>query len=97
MQADAAEATKLFSVLGKHGFLLAVELRSIEVPQGQVTLIIPGAGAKPGPLFGALRLIAGLSKTEVKEQKVDGRAVSFIDFGPVRLAWWAEAAHARLD
>src|SRR5262249_8136105 len=97
MQADAAEATKLFSVLGKHGFILAVEVRSIEVPQGQVTLIIPGAGAKPGPLFGALRLIAGLSKADVREKKVDGRAVSFIDFGVVRLAWWAEGGHALVN
>ena len=53
MQADAKAAATLFPLLGKHGFILAGELRELEPPQGQIFLILPGMGEKPEPLFGA--------------------------------------------
>ena len=56
MQADAAEASKLLSLISKKGFILAAEVRSVEGPQWQITLILPDAGPKPGPLAAALRL-----------------------------------------
>jgi hypothetical protein len=96
MQSDATEATKLFNVLGKNGFILAAEVRSLEPPQGQVTIILPDAGAKPEPLFGALRLATGFAKVPVKEEKVNGRNVSSIALPPVTLAWWVEGKHAVL-
>jgi hypothetical protein len=94
LQADAAEAARLLPVLGRNGFLLAVEERSLEPPQVQATLIEPGAGAKPDPLFGTIRLFARLAQVEVKETKVDGRAVSYLPLDPLRLAWWIEGKHA---
>jgi hypothetical protein len=94
LQADATEAAKLFAVLGDSGFVFAAEVRSVEPPQGQVTLIIPGGAAKSGPLFGALRLAVGLAKGEVNARKVEGRAVEVVEAGPVHIAWWVEGKHA---
>src|SRR5438552_5487758 len=54
LQEDAAQAPKLLGLLSQHGLVVAVEVRSLEPPSVQATLILPGAGAKPGPLFGTL-------------------------------------------
>jgi hypothetical protein len=94
MQADAKSAAALLPMLGKHGFILAGELRRLEPPQGQIFLVFPGMGETPDPLFGALRLAVGLGKGEVKEQKVAGRTVATVELPPVHLAWWAEGKHA---
>jgi hypothetical protein len=94
MQADAAEAAKLMGVLGKNGFVLAAEVRALEPPQAQLTLIVPDAGARPDPLFGALRLVANFAKAKLEEKKIDGRAVTVIALPPVHLAWWVEGKHA---
>src|SRR5256884_432550 len=69
LQSDAAEAGKLLGLLSDHGFVLAVEIRSILPPSAQVTLIVPDAGDKPGGLFGAAGLIAGLAKAPIQKKK----------------------------
>jgi hypothetical protein len=93
MQDDAREAAKVLNVLGQTGFIFAAEVRSVEPPDGQITLILPGAGAKPDPVFGAIRLAAGLAKVPVKEQKVAGQMVGSIDLAPLHLAWWVAGKH----
>jgi hypothetical protein len=94
MQADAAETAKLMGVLGKNGFVLAAEVRGLEPPQAQLTLVVPDAGAKPDSLFGAFRLVANFAKAKLEEKTFDGRAVSFVALPPVHLAWWVEGKHA---
>jgi hypothetical protein len=89
---DAAQAAKLLPLLGKHGFILAAELRDLE-PSGSVTLILPGAGATPEPLLGALRLATALAKLKVVEKKIDGRAAHLLDLPGAALAWWVEGKH----
>ncbi len=93
LQNDAAEATRVLSLLGQNGFILAAELRGIDIPGGQITLLIPNAGAKPEPALGAMRLITNLAKAPVKRRKVEGRDVQFLVFGIVTLAWWVEGQH----
>jgi hypothetical protein len=94
LQADAAEAAKLPGVLTERGFVFALEVRALDPPAGQVTLIVPDAGAGSASLAGAVRLGAGLAKAEVKALKVGGRAVEAVQAGPVSLAWWNEGPHA---
>ena len=94
LQADASEAAKLLPMLGQNGFIVAIEVRSVDPPEGQITIILPNAGEKPGPLFGALTLVAGLNKVEMKELKVGKKTVNTIDLTPVHLAWWVEGKHA---
>jgi hypothetical protein len=94
MQTDAAEAAQVLNLIGQKGFLLAIEVRSLEPPEAEATVIVPNVGDKPGPLFGAIRLIAGLAKADIKESKLAGRATSAIEVGPIHLAWWAEGKHA---
>jgi hypothetical protein len=94
LQKDSAEAGKLLGLLGDQGFVLAIEGRSVLPPSAQVTLIVPGAGAKPGPLFGTLRLVTSLAKVPVKEVKADGHTYSVIEAGPASLGWWIEGQHA---
>ena len=88
MQADAAEASKLPAVLSKNGFLLAAEVRSVDGPEWQVTLILPDAGPKAEALFATLRLTAALNKLPVKDAKTEGLAVSSINAGQVYATWW---------
>jgi hypothetical protein len=97
LQDDAADAPKLLTELGKHGFLLTAEVRGLEPPQVQVTLVIPDAGEKPGPLFSALRLGTALAKVEVAESKIAGRTVWHFTAGPVQAAWWIEGKHAMVS
>jgi hypothetical protein len=94
LQADAAEATKALDLLGKHGVLVGFEMRSVEPPQLQLTVVVPDVGAKPDPLFGALRLITTLTRADVKTKKLDGRTVHAVSAEGVHLAWWLEGKHA---
>jgi hypothetical protein len=96
LQKDAAAASKLPGLIGQNGFALAVEVRSLETPQGSVTLVLPGLGDAPAPAFGALRLVAHLAKAPLKEQKIDGRAVTSLAAPGVTVAWWAEGKHVVL-
>ncbi len=93
LQADAAEAGKALDLLGKHGIIAGFELRSVEPPQMQFTLIVPDAGAKPEPLFGALRLVTTLYRADVKTKKLEGRTVHSVVLDPVHVAWWVEGKH----
>jgi hypothetical protein len=93
LQNDAAEATKVLSLLGQNGFILAAEVRGVTIPGGQVTLVIPNAGAKPEAALSAMRLVTNLAKAPVKRRKVEGRDVQFLVLGIATLAWWAEGQH----
>jgi hypothetical protein len=79
LQADAAQAPKLLSMLAQQGFVLAAEARKMEPLEGQATLILPSAGNQPGPLLGTLRLIAGLTGLKIKESTIDGQVVHHIE------------------
>jgi hypothetical protein len=96
MQADAKAAAKLFPQLGKHGFILAGQLRQLDPPQGDLFLILPGMGEDPDPFFGALRLAVGLSQGQIHETKIAGRTVASLELPPVNLSWWVEGKHAVL-
>ena len=97
LRADAGEAPKLLGMIGNQGLVLGIEVRKLEPPEAQATLILPGAGAKPEPLFATLRLIAGLSGVEIKEVKTDGRTLHHLDAGFVQIAAWAQGKHALLS
>lgn len=96
MQTDAKAAATLFPKLGKHGFILAGQLRQLDPPQGELFIILPGMGGDPDPLFGALRLAIGLGQGKIEEQKVAGRTVASLDLSPLHMAWWVEGQHAIL-
>jgi hypothetical protein len=93
LQADSLEAVKALPLLGDHGFVLGVELRGLEPPDGQVTLIFPDVGEKPAPLLAALRVGTALANLEIKERKVAGRTVYQLPGSPVPAAWWLEGKH----
>jgi hypothetical protein len=94
MRMEAREAARLLPLLGEKGCLLAVEVRRLEPPQAQLTLVVPDVGPGATSVFAVLRLAAGLARAEVKESKVEGRAVAALDLGGAWLAWWAEGKHA---
>jgi hypothetical protein len=97
MQADGAEAAKVLSVIGQTGFILAAEVRSLEPPQGELTLVLPNAGDRSKPLFSLVRLVSNLARAEVKEHKINDRTVYHLEVPegvPVHLSWWLEGKHA---
>jgi hypothetical protein len=96
IQTDGAEAAKLLDVVGKHGVILGVEVRTLEPPAVQGTLIFPQAGNPNGPFQALIRTAAYLAKQEVKEQKISGRNVMVLQAGPVQVVAWIEGADAVL-
>jgi hypothetical protein len=94
MQAEARVAAGLLPLLGKKGLVLAAEVRSLEPPHAQLTVIVPDAGTGPTPVSAALRLAAGLARAQVKEAKLEGRQVASLDLNGAFLAWWTEGSSA---
>jgi hypothetical protein len=94
IQADARNALHLLPLIGQKGFLVAVEVRGLEPPQAQVTMIVPDVGAGKNPVDAALRLAAGVARAAVKDVKVDGRSAGALDLGGAALVWWSEGGHA---
>jgi hypothetical protein len=95
VQVDAGKAPRLVPALGKHGFILAAEVRGIEPPDGQVTLIVPEAAEDADSFFAALRLAASLAPrpVQIKDVRVEGRTVYQVAGSPVPTAWWVEGRH----
>jgi hypothetical protein len=96
IQTDGAEAIKLLDILGKHGVILGIEVRALDPPAAQGTLIFPQAGKPDGPFLALVRIISNLAKVELKEQKIAGRGVFVVPAGPVQIAAWIEGADAVL-
>src|SRR5262249_31007152 len=96
IQTDGAEAIKLLDLVGKHGLILGVEVRSLDPPAVQGTLILPQAGKPEGPCLALIQTISYLAKIDLKEQKIGGRGVYVIPAGPVIVAAWIEGADAVL-
>ena len=95
IQADVAEAVKIVPALSVHGIVVGVEIRGLEPPTAQLTLIVPDMGKAPGPLFGALHLLKSGLEADVKELKISGRTVYHLRPDPlIHLAWWVEGKHA---
>ncbi len=95
IQADVAEAVKVVPALSVHGVVLGLEVRGLDPPTAQLTLIVPNLGKAPGPLFGALHLLKSGLVADVKELKISGRTVYHLQPHPlVHLAWWVEGKHA---
>ncbi|HEV8061206.1 MAG TPA: hypothetical protein VGP68_15100 [Gemmataceae bacterium] len=74
IQADVAEALKLVPALSLHGVVVGVEVRGLEPPTAQFTLIVPDLGKAPMPLFGALRLLRIGLESDLKDAKTSGPA-----------------------
>jgi hypothetical protein len=93
LQDDARAATRLLEVITKKGLLLAIEARTLEPPQAQLTVIIPDGAADFQSLAGALRLGAAVAGVEVKESQPADRKVASLDLGGIFLTWWTEGKH----
>jgi len=90
MTADAAEAGKLFSQLGQKGFVVALDVASLEPADAQFYFIVPDVGEKSAPFLGSFRLIANMNRGPIKEEKVKQRTVFRIDIPFLTIAWWIE-------
>jgi hypothetical protein len=78
-QRDVARAPKLGHLLARHGLIIAAETRLALPPDIQATLIVPGAGPDPSPLFSTVRLFALLNELEVHDGKFAGRSVQYLN------------------
>ncbi len=97
MQADANEAAKLLPALSQNGFIFAAEVRDVEGPSWQATLLLPGSDPKSEPLAAALRLTADLAKLPVKDVKsgdLTAHSIGVESF--VYATWWQEGTNAVL-
>ena len=90
LQDDVSEAPKLVPTFTRNGFILAAEVRGIQPPQAQLTLILPGAGAEPKPFLSLIRLLLAQTKLEIKETKLAPGMVHHVTIEQVQLVWWID-------
>jgi len=90
----AGNGASFLDVLGKHGFVLGIEVRKGEPVHTQVTVVFPKAGAPPSAFLALLRTLTGLSNADVSDEKIDGRTVRHINGDVVHALWWDEGGDA---
>src|SRR6516225_7046230 len=93
LQGNATQAPKIVGMLTKNGMIIGMEVRKLEPPEAQFTLILPQGGEQPAPLFSTLQLIAGLLKLEIKEEKIDTQTVQHMDLDGAHLCAWVAGKH----
>jgi len=90
----ANQGTKFLDVLGKHGFVLGIEVKKGEPVHAQATVIFPKAGAPPSAFLALLRNLSGLGNAEVSDLTIDGRTIRHLDGNFVHALWWNEGGDA---
>jgi hypothetical protein len=88
------DALKIVAGIGKNGLAFSIEVKQINPPQGQVTLVFPKGAGKDGALLPFVSKITGLANANVQETKVGKRAVQHISVPFVNLGWWSEGDDA---
>jgi hypothetical protein len=91
-----ADGAKFIEVLGKHGFVLGIEVRKGEPVHAQATVVFPKAGAPPAAFLGLLRTLTSLGSADVRKVKVGDRTVQHLDGNLVHALWWNEGDDAVL-
>jgi hypothetical protein len=86
----ASNITRFGRVLGKHGFVMGIEVRKGEPVHAQATVIFPKAGAPPSALMALLRDLTGLANAPVKDVTIEGRPIRHLDGDVVHALWWTE-------
>src|SRR5207249_666294 len=84
------EFPKVVSTIGRHGFMLAVEVKSANPPRIELVLVFPHSGGVKGALLALIDKIAGKGDGEVKETKVGGRIIHQVGNEMVHFGWWNE-------
>jgi hypothetical protein len=85
------ELPPTLAALGRHGFVLGVELRQVNPPQLEAAVVFPKTSKE---IVSLLSQITEQTRAEIKEIKVGGLAVRHIANEGVHLAWWAEGEDA---
>jgi hypothetical protein len=88
-----SDIVKLAEAFAQKGLVLGVEVRGIEPPDAQATVILPGGG-KGNPLLAIVRLAAQQARLEVKEAKVGGRTIYHVEGPTVHAVCWVEGTDA---
>jgi hypothetical protein len=97
MQTESAEVAEFLKVIGRQGLLLGLEVRGLEPPSVQATLVFPQAGAKPTSFLATLRMITTLAQSKINEKQMSaGRTLYHVEIGSVYLGWWIEGKDAVL-
>ncbi len=88
------DALKIVSGVGHNGLALSVDLKRVNPPAAQLTLVFPKAAGKDGVLLPFVRKLADLANAGVQETKVGKRTVQHINVQVVNLGWWNEGDDA---
>jgi hypothetical protein len=94
LQKIGEDGASFVEVLGKHGFVLGVEVSKGEPVQAQATVIFPKAGAPPAPFVALVRSLIALGNVEIKDLKIDGRDVRHLDGNVIHAVWWNDGDDA---
>lgn len=79
---------QLLDDVGQRGAILGVELRQLDQPVAQLTVVFPEAKMRAKSINAGLRWLIEASGERVREAKVMGRSVQ--QSAPASLAWWVE-------
>lgn len=84
------EVVAVLGAIGKNGFVLGVELGSVNPPEAQGVFVFPGSGGPKGKLLPLLGTLARRAGADLVEVKVGQRVLQHINAGPVHVAFWNE-------
>jgi hypothetical protein len=88
-----SDAIKLAEAFAEKGLVLGVEVRGIQPPDAQATIILPGSG-KGNLLLAVMRLAAQQARLEVKEARAGGRTVYHVEGPSLHAVCWVEGTDA---
>ena len=88
------DALKTLAGISKNGLAFSIEVKRVNPPQAQFTLVLPKGAGKDGTLLPFIRKITDLAQANVQETKVGKRTVQSISVPFVNFGWWDEGDDA---
>ncbi|MCI0741142.1 MAG: hypothetical protein L0Y72_19020 [Gemmataceae bacterium] len=75
--------------ISKHGFLIGLEIESLNPPKARAVLVFPKYGGDKG-VIALLKKVTAMGKLPLEEIKVGNRVVHHVSKTPVHVGFWTE-------
>jgi hypothetical protein len=83
------EIPPILAGIQHHGFVLGIELKSLNPPQVQAVIVFPKAAK--GSLVPMIEKLTSLAGADVKKSTVGQRTIHEISHEPVHFGWWKDS------
>lgn len=81
---------KLLNGIAQHGFLVGIEVGSVNPPDIEAVLVFPRSGGEQGTLLPFVSKLTAMTQAEVTKTRVGSRLVYSLGNDKIHLGWWIE-------